>query len=221
MFPTDPSGIDFWHLLTRLGEAQIVLPAASLALPLLLRHAAGRRLAAWWVGLGSLAALLTTASKVAFIGWGVGVAAIDFTGVSGHSMFAAAVYPVLLAALWPGRREPAQLAAGGVVLGAALALAIGFSRLVVHAHSVSEVAAGLALGGSVSAVAMLRAHTPRLHGSGWLSIAVAGWLALTPGSAPASQAHPMVTRLALALSGHAQPYVRADLHRGRTSQVPW
>lgn len=52
----------------------------------------------WLVGLG-LASLATTASKVAFMGWGIGLPEIDFTGISGHTMLAMAVYPLLFATL--------------------------------------------------------------------------------------------------------------------------
>ncbi|MDQ2778922.1 MAG: phosphatase PAP2 family protein [Pseudomonadota bacterium] len=214
--------LQVWHLLTRLGEAQILLPAAALALLALLRDAPGRRLALWWVGLGSAAVLATTATKLAFIGWGVGSAALDFTGISGHAMFAAAIYPLLFGALapsvtrWlaPARRVSPTPVWISVGLGATLALAIGVSRVVVHAHSASEVVAGLALGAAVCAVALWRSHPPQRVLTPWVPALALAWLALTPGLASASRTHPMVTRLALALSGHDSPYTRAELHTG-------
>lgn len=84
----------FWHVLTRLGEAQILLPLALLAGLALMRTAQARPQAVRWLSLLLAAAFVTTLSKVAFIGWGIGWRAFDFTGVSGHAMFAAAVYPV-------------------------------------------------------------------------------------------------------------------------------
>ena len=57
----------------------------------------------------------TTASKVAFIGWGLGLSALDFTGISGHAMIASAVYPLLLGTL-------AANLIGGYLMG----LAMGF-----------------------------------------------------------------------------------------------
>lgn len=204
-----------WQLFTRLGEAQILLPAAAVALVALLRDAPGRRLAAWWLGLGAAATLLTTATKVAFIGWGVGSAALDFTGISGHAMFAALVYPLLLAALAPSApaplRPPPTLA---LVLGAALAIAVGLSRVRVQAHSWSEVILGLALGGAACAIALWRTQAPQRRLTPWLPVAAALWLVITPAVAPPSQTHPMVTRLALALAGHERPYTRAQLHAG-------
>jgi hypothetical protein len=98
--PIAPSPVQsFWYLFTRLGEVQILLPAALLAMLVLSRRADTRPLATLWLGLLTLGALLTTASKIAFIGWGIGSAALDFTGISGHTMFAASVYPLLLGTL--------------------------------------------------------------------------------------------------------------------------
>ena len=74
------NSLNIWHLLTRLDDVQIVLPAAVLVLNWLLITAA---------------APITTASKVVFIGWAV----VDFTGVSGHAMFAAGVYSMHMLAM--------------------------------------------------------------------------------------------------------------------------
>lgn len=95
--PGSASTMYYWQLLTRLGEAQIVLTAALLAALVLLRRPETRSLATCWMALTAMAVPLTTASKLAFIGWGIGWPQIDFTGISGHAMFAAAVYPLLLA----------------------------------------------------------------------------------------------------------------------------
>ena len=198
-----------WHLFTRVGEAQILLPAAVLALLALARDVAGRRLALSWLSMLVLAVALTTASKIAFIGWGLGSAALDFTGVSGHAMFAAAVYPLLLATLVPGERPGWVRAA--VVAGALLALLVGISRVLTQAHSVSEVIAGLVIGGAVGALALGHARSPRGHFGLWAPLLVALWLVTTPRVAPPSQTHAMVTRLALVLSGHDRPYTRAEL----------
>ena len=91
MLFTDPDFLLYWRSLTRLGEAQVLLPAALLTALAVLRRPQARPLAAWWLLLLSAAALLTTATKVAFFGWGVGWPELNFTGVSGHTMFAAAV----------------------------------------------------------------------------------------------------------------------------------
>src|SRR5438128_493159 len=99
MWPAAATTSPFWFFVTRLGEAQILLPAALLFSWWLARRVATRPLVQWWLGLLAGAAAITTATKLAFLGWGIGIAALDFTGISGHAMFAAAVYPLLTAAL--------------------------------------------------------------------------------------------------------------------------
>jgi membrane-associated phospholipid phosphatase len=205
-----------WQLFTRLGEAQLLLPAAAVVVWLLLRERApsagpGQRgLALQWLLRLAIAAALTTASKLAFIGWGLGSAAIDFTGISGHTTFATATYPLLLAAAMPATWPLARQA--GALAGVALALAVGLSRLMVDAHSVSEVLAGVLVGGWAGWLA-LRLRALRPHFSAWLSPLIGLWFVTAPAYAPPSQSHELVTRLALGLSGRAQPYTRADLRR--------
>jgi membrane-associated phospholipid phosphatase len=210
-----------WQLFTRLGEAQLLLPAAAVVVWLLLRErdavaAPGQRgLAVQWLLRLATAAALTTASKLAFIGWGLGSAALDFTGVSGHTTFATATYPLLLAAAvpaaWPLARQAAAWA------GFALGLAVGLSRLMVDAHSVSEVLAGVLVGGWAGVLA-LRLGVLRPHFGAWLAPLVGLWFVAAPAYAPPSQSHALVTRLALALSGRTTPYTRQWL-RARLSQA--
>ena len=112
----------FWLAVTRVGEAQILLPAfLAGALWLALARPAGargraaqgnahahdhpaRRSALRWIAGITATTLVTTVSKVAFLGFGLGIAAIDFTGFSGHSMYAWAILPVLAAIVggWRG-----------------------------------------------------------------------------------------------------------------------
>jgi membrane-associated phospholipid phosphatase len=203
----------FWHLLTRLGEATILLPAALLALLMLLRRSATRPVAVWWLVLLMGSTLLTTASKLAFMGWGLGSPAFNFTGISGHAMFAAAIYPLLLATLASSASPNAQRLA--VALGFAVALMIGISRVKVGAHSGTEVVAGLLLGGAVSIAVLALTRLPRAVMSPIIPALVAVWLMITPVHAPQLKTHSWVTQLALRLSGHATPYTRVDLlHTG-------
>jgi membrane-associated phospholipid phosphatase len=212
---TDTDAAAAWQLFTRLGEAQLLLPAAAVAVALLLREPAqsGHRRLAWqWVLRLAVAAALTTASKLAFIGWGLGSAALDFTGISGHTVFATAIYPWLLAvavpAAWPQARR------AGAWAGLALAVAVGLSRLVVQAHTPSEVLAGWLVGGW-AALPAWRLGAVRSQPGFWLAPLIGLWFMTTPVVAPPSQSHSMVTRLALGLSGHPRPYTRADLRRAR------
>lgn len=203
--------VPLWHLLTRLGEAEILLPAALLTAAALAAREQTRKLALGWMLLVAAAAVLTTASKVAFIGWGLGLAALNFTGVSGHAMFASAIYPLLMvscvSAATPLRRRMA------LVLGCVLALVVAISRIEVGAHSPSEVIAGLLLGGTASAIALGYMPPAPIAVRPLVLALTLAWVAVTPFQLHASQTHSLVTRLALAMSGHEAPYTRAELLR--------
>lgn len=206
-----------WRLLTRLGEAQILLPALLVLVGwYLLRHRDGRVAAAWLLGVGG-ATLLTTITKVAFLGWGIGSAAFDFTGISGHAMFASAVLPLLVAGF--ASTAPSQVRRAALVLAYLLAAVVAYSRLVVRAHSGSEALAGLALGTLASALALRSAAAPRSHAPKALLLALAAWVSVATAGAPPSPTHGYVVRLSLALSGRSQPYTRAMLlQRSRAAQ---
>jgi membrane-associated phospholipid phosphatase len=217
MFSSYPGSISTWLLLTRLGEAQILLPLALMTLGALLWRPSGlsaRPVALSWLLLFGVAISITTASKIAFMGWGLGWAALDFTGVSGHSMFAAAVYPIVagtLASRWsPGKRTAA------IGAGFALALLVGVSRLVIGVHSPSEVVAGLLLGGLASALPLAWAGIAPGSISPVIPALVAAWLAVMPATAPASNTHSLVTRMSLMLSGRSEPFTRQDLQRSQS-----
>jgi membrane-associated phospholipid phosphatase len=198
-----------WQLLTRLGELQILLPAMLVA-AWTIRRDAPRLAGRWLVAIGA-AIGLTTASKIAFIGYGWGVPALDFTGVSGHTMMSASVLPMLLQLATPA--APGRARYAGFAAGAILALAVAASRLQLHTHSFSEVAAGVALGASVSALALAAGEAPRLRLPRVLAFGLVAAVLLAALAAPPARTHDAVTRLALALSGRPQPYTRGQMHR--------
>ncbi|MFL6677607.1 MAG: phosphatase PAP2 family protein [Burkholderiaceae bacterium] len=215
----------FWLAVTRLGEAQILLPAfLAGALWLALARPAGargrvaegnahahdhpaRRSALRWVAGITAATAVTTASKIAFLGFGYGIAAIDFTGFSGHSMYAWSILPVL-GAIVAGRR--------GVAVGVVLAALITCSRVSLGAHSWSEALAGMALGVAASGwtLADYLAHPGAVRAPWWLPLLIVAWLALLPTSAPPSRTHSLVVSISLKLSGRARPYTRFELLAG-------
>jgi hypothetical protein len=201
--------MQYWDLIARFGELQILLPAALLVVLALLRRPQTRALGLLWMASLSAALVLTTASKVAFIGWGIGWPELNFTGISGHAMMAAAVYPLLLGSL--AFRAPPRGRAAAIGVGCAIALLVGLSRVVLGAHSASEVLAGLCVGGAASAIALDGRRLVRAVVHPAVPAAVALWLALTPGLAPASQTHSAVTRLSLMLSGRETPYTRGEM----------
>lgn len=215
----------FWYAVTRLGEAQILLPAfVAGALWLAFARPAGargrlaqgnahahdhpaRQSARRWVAAIFATTVVTTASKVAFLGFGFGIAALDFTGFSGHSMYATSILPVL-AALVGGRR--------GAIVGMLLALLVTYSRVDLGAHSWSEALAGLALGGAAAWWTLVDylAHPGAVRAPWWLPLLLAAWLTLLPMHAPPSRTHSLVVWVSLKLSGRPRPYTRFELLAG-------
>ena len=217
-----PARLPLWLALTRLGEAQILLPVMLAVAVWLAWRLGARRAAGAWVASTALAAGLTTASKLAFLGHGIGWPALDFTGFSGHAMFAAAVLPPLLqsvAGAVPARQGAAHDGRPGWdgwawAAGYALALLVAVSRVAVSAHSWSEVIGGFALGAIASAVALrLGRPWPALGRVRLLAPLLLAWALLGVAGAPPSPTHGWVTRLALAESGRAQPYQRWQMHQ--------
>jgi len=215
----------FWFAVTRLGEAQILLPAfLAGALWLAFARPAGardrlaqgnahahdhpaRRSALRWIAAIVATTLIVTVSKVAFLGFGIGSAALDFTGFSGHSMYATAILPVL-AAIVGGRR--------GAVAGVLAAVLIAWSRVKLGAHSPSEAVSGLALGAAAAGwtLADYLAHPGAVRAPWWLPLLLAVWLTLLPMKAPPSRTHSLVVSIALKLSGRHRPYTRFELLAG-------
>ena len=111
------------------------------------------RMAAGWLLLLGAAIGVVTVTKLAFLGWGVGVRELDFTGVSGHAMLSTAVYPVALFLMLLPARPAFRLL--GVVLGLAAGIAVGLSRVVLSAHSPSEAITGC-LVGALAALVFVR-----------------------------------------------------------------
>lgn len=207
-----------WFSLTRLGEAQILLPLVLVAALWLWLRAGERVFARRWLFWLCAATGLTTASKLAFIGWGWGVEAWDFTGISGHAMFAAASLPGLAWVLSRGRGESMQKCAVGLAF--ALAALIAYSRLEVGAHSPSESLFGFFIGSAASLMSLRQAPALRPNPPAWLPAAVLASLMLLPFHAPPSRSHDWVTRLSLQLSGRSLPFHRCDHQHRRPSAPP-
>lgn len=146
------------------------------------------------------------------MGWGIGNRALSFTGFSGHTAISASVWPVvlwLMAARWS---RPVRI--GAVLFGWLLAAAIGFSRLALNAHSVSEVVSGYLLGVAVSAVFLMVARQRPRPDLRW-PLVVAGLmlplLIFPPGMPAPTQG--LLERIATELADIERPYNRRDLHR--------
>lgn len=203
---------EFWHALTWLGDSGLLLPAA---LSITLWLALSRRTwptAALWVLLFGLGSTLILASKLAFMGWGLGSARFNFTGFSGHTAIAASVWPVALWLMAARRSHRVRVTAVG--LGWALAAAIGASRLAVLAHSGAEVLAGYVLGVAVSGSFLLlqrgRPHS-RIPAVLVVLSLLAPLLLLRPGTPAPTQS--ALELLAMRLAGTERVFTRDDLSR--------
>jgi membrane-associated phospholipid phosphatase len=141
----------FWGLVTGLGDAAAMVPLAGTVLLWLAVNRLPRK-ALLWCALQALGALVVLTTKVAFLGWGLGIRAIDFTGVSGHATLACAIIPV--AAYLACRSCGRKVRHGAIGLGFACGLLVGLSRVALGVHSSSEAIIGCALG-SATAVACL------------------------------------------------------------------
>jgi len=131
-------------------------------------------------------------------------------------MFAAAIYPMLGYAMTHhlharGKRRVHVLS---LAAGYGLAALIAISRIKVGAHSMSEAAAGFALGAAASGCALwLTEHARHRVPGVWIGVALSSLLITLPVHAAPSMTHSLVTRLALKLSQRSVPFEREDLHR--------
>ena len=161
-----------WQLISFFGDSTVLLPsAAALFIVLMLRKTS--RLLAWqWSLLFGITGAIVCASKLAFMGWGLGIRELDYTGFSGHSALSAAFWPIFLWLL--SARFSVGLRKAAVITGYVLAAVVGYSRLVIHAHSVSEVIAGLLLGAAGSALFLVlqkRTSDPESVNISWGGVA--------------------------------------------------
>ncbi|RTQ91258.1 MULTISPECIES: phosphatase PAP2 family protein [Stenotrophomonas] len=189
---------DAWRTLSALGDSRWLLPMALVLLITLPR--ADVRLKWRWLLAIAVTAGVTLASKLAFMGWGIGIKSVHFTGFSGHAAMSSVVYPVV-GALLAGSGKHAR--AIGLATGVLLATAIAWSRIPLHAHSLSEVIAGLALGLSCSTWA-LHAASPVGRASAMAVVAAVLAGMVLPLALPDVHTHQLVIMLAKLISGRAE-----------------
>ncbi|TFV96532.1 phosphatase PAP2 family protein [Oxalobacteraceae bacterium OM1] len=194
-----------WNKITHFGDITI-MAVAALAIAGWLLAENEKRLALIWALLFTIGMAIVVVTKIAFIGWGIGIPALDFTGFSGHATRAAAVLPVLAYLLF--QRAPPAGRVAAIALGYGAAVVLGISRLAVRAHSPSEVVAGLLLGALISGSFILIAGSLQRHIFNPLRIMLV-LLVLVP--APYVQPAPTqkwLTDVTLFFSGHSGPYER-------------
>jgi membrane-associated phospholipid phosphatase len=195
-----------WAFVSAFGGAAVTLPAALL-LAGWLSFLFGGRVAGHWLLLIAGVVGTTIITKLAFLGWGIGIRRIDFTGVSGHTALGTAVFPVLcyVSVVWASRTVRITVFAAGLLF----ALMIGVSRFPLNAHPISEIVAGYLLGTlvSVSFIRMLWKRAP-LRAAPYYLIGVTLFalvFALHGNRVPSQH---WLIQAALKLSGRERPFIR-------------
>ena len=206
-----------WYFITALGGLPVSASVFA-GIAAWLAAAWCRRRALHWCLLFGAAMLAVVASKIAFIGWGIGVMSLDFAGFSGHAARAGAVFPV--AGYLLCRRGGHGWRLAGAAAGGVLALLVAVSRVAIHTHSASEAAFGLLLGLAVAAafIGLFRAQQgATLHPR--LVLAALAVVLLQPGAVHFSSQQ-LMTGVALHLAGHDRPYSRSSWQPERRQYRP-
>ena len=208
-----------WHFLTFFGDSMLLLPCAAIVFIILLLSPTSRKPTWQWMLLFGGVGAVVCVSKLAFMGWGIGSRHWDFTGFSGHSALSASIWPVLLWLLCGRFSSPVRRTA--VIVGYLLAAVVGYSRLVIHAHSTSEVITGLALGFIVSSTFLMLQRGTQLPRLSYRKIAVTLALPLVLiNSGTAAPTQGLLERIAVTIAPVEKPFVRADLHKNPQVSAP-
>lgn len=206
----------WWFHLSALGGLNVT---ALLAVGVTAWLVAARcwRLALVWCLVFGGAMLVAAASQMAFIGWGIGIRALSFTGFSGHAARAGAVFPVALFLLV--ERQPRPMRVAAVAVGGLLAAAVALARVQVGAHAPSEALSGSMLGLGAAALFLARARAAQDCSPRPLLLGLLAATILLPRADPA-YSHQWLTAAALALSGRDRVYLRNDWQPAQGPYVP-
>lgn len=204
-----------WPFISFFGDSTVLLPSAALLFAVLLLRKKTAYLAWQWAALFGITGAIVSLSKLAFMGWGIGIRDIDFTGFSGHSALSAAFWPIFLWLLCA--RFSSAIRILFVAAGYAIALLVAYSRLVIHAHSVSEVIAGALLGGIASGAFLLLQKRRSKAESAQISWGAVACMVLIPAmllqTGVKAPTQSLLGKVAVALGPLEKPFTRADLHR--------
>jgi membrane-associated phospholipid phosphatase len=198
--------MNIWHTITFLGDSSLTVPGACILALWLAANRMWLDMLRWLFAFGA-AMMIVVVSKLLFMGWNISPPLLNFTGVSGHSASAAALYLAAATLFSAGRTARARMLALGVTLAAVIA--VGMSRIMIKVHSGSEVTCGLLLGAAAAwwfgrALAQegddLRAR--------YLPLVLASLLFLGANGQPAPT-NGLLMQLAQTLSGHDYVYTRS------------
>jgi len=198
----------YWQLITHLGSSSLLAPIMLISL-INLWLSNQKQVAYLWMGTLGLAITFTIITKVMFFGWGIGIALLDFTGISGHTLLATSIYPILFYSVYGGAQTKFRNI--GLLVGIVLSFLVGTSRIITGAHSMSEVIPGWILGMLVCTL-VLDAMNYQRQRLAYLQVMVLLCLlafgSIMPNYIPT---HDMEIELALLMSGRDKPYTRSDL----------
>ena len=204
-----------WQWVSFFGDSTVLLPSAAAVFMVLFLRRPSRQIAWQWGLLFGITGAIVSASKLAFMGWGIGIRELDFTGFSGHTALSTAFWPIFLWLLCA--RGSVALRRTAMVMGCLLAGLVGYSRLAIHAHSLSEVIAGLLLGACGSALFLLlqrnssRVVDAQLSWGGVLSLIIIPVVLLNTGTKAPTQS--LLGEIAVKLGPLEKPFTRADMHK--------
>ena len=204
-----------WTRITDLGDAAVMLPAGIVIAAWLLLSRAWQS-ALLWLSLFGAGAILVVCTKIAYLGWGMG-GQLDFTGISGHAMTATSVLAV--AGYFVGSKLSRSRAIVATALGCCVGVLVGISRIMVGAHSASEVVAGCALGGLVALVAVtgIRAKPKLVAAPLVLAVTLLTLeLAVHGDQVPSEQ---LISKVALYLSGHSAVAIPTIRRGGQLHEI--
>ncbi|NKI69470.1 phosphatase PAP2 family protein [Collimonas pratensis] len=185
--------------ISKIGSSNVMLPAA-VAIAVWLMAGGARRLFLYWCLLFAGTLLLVAASKIAFVGWGIGIEEIDFTGFSGHAMRSAAIIPTLFYVIV--RQQAFALRWPAVIAGVGVAALISLSRVQLHFHSVSEALSGSLLGLAACLCFIWQAENTSQPGLSRTLLACSFVLLLTASFSKPVPTEDLIASTALWLSGH-------------------
>lgn len=203
-----------WQWVSFFGDSTVLLPSAAAVFMVLFLRRPSRQIAWQWGLLFGITGAIVSASKLAFMGWGIGIRELDFTGFSGHTALSTAFWPIFLWLLCA--RGSIALRRTAMVMGYLLAGLVGYSRLAIHAHSPSEVIAGLLLGACGTLFLLLQRNSSRvvdaqLSWGGVLSLIIIPVVLLNIGTKAPTQS--LLGEIAVKLGPLEKPFTRADMHK--------
>lgn len=206
----------WWSHLSALGGLNVTALVAVGVTAWLVGSRCWRLALVWCLVFGGAMAV-AAASQIAFIGWGVGIRALSFTGFSGHATRAATVFPVALFLLV--ERQPRRVRLAAVAAGSLLAVAVALARIRIGAHSPSEAVAGCVLGLGAAALFLARARAAQDCSPRPLLLGLLAATILLPHADPV-YSHQWVTAAALKLSGRDRVYLRDGWQPAQGPYVP-